>query len=142
MSFDQYIQTIHDQEQVNELQKIKEFENFVEIDKQNLEYISLISRAIERPIEIFIHSDLYYTVGSEFLGNGDAIQIEKVLTFQGPKWKKLKSNSFKVFINIGLFITNSIYYAISEGKKEKDLRELMVKVAKQEEFENKARYEL
>ena len=142
MTFDQYIQTIHDQEQVSELQKIKEFENFVEIDKQNLEYISLISRAIERPIEIFIHSDLYYTVGSEFLSNGDAIQIEKVLTFQGPKWKKLKSNSFKVFINIGLFVTNSIYYAISEGKKEKDLRELMVKVAKQEELENKARYEL
>ena len=96
MTFDQYIQTIHDQEQVNELQKIKEFENFVEIDKQNLEYISLISRAIERPIKIFIHSDLYYTVGSEFLSNGNAIQIEKVLTFQGPKWKKLKSNSFKV----------------------------------------------
>ena len=95
-TFDEYVKTIDDQEQLQELKKIQEIENLAENDQQSLEYIYLISRAIDRPIEIFINDSLHYTVGADLFGN-DAIQIEKILTFQGSKWRNLTSNLFHTF---------------------------------------------
>ena len=89
VSFDKYIQSITDAERLKDLEKIKEIENLEEDDKQSFEHIYLISRTLKRPIEIFINDNLHYTIGLDFQGISKAIQVEKLIQFGRPKWKKL-----------------------------------------------------
>ena len=131
MDFDKYIKTIDCDEQVRDLEKIKEIEKLEEADKQSFEHISLISRALRRPIEIFINRSLYYTFGSNFFqGIAQAVQIEKILTLERPKWKKLTGNLYFICsYHLDSYNTFSIYCAVAEENTEKCIRELMVKVA-------------
>ena len=77
--------------EIENVEEIK-IENLEESDKQSFEHISLISRALKRPIEIFINDNLHYTIGLDFQGVSKAIQVEKLITPERPQWKKLTGN--------------------------------------------------
>ena len=91
MSIDEYITTIGNPDQVQELLKIKQISDQVDPSHHSLEHICLISSILKRPIEIFIQNSLHYVIGSEYSNDAkdNVIQIEKILSSKDPKWRKL-----------------------------------------------------
>lgn len=85
----------------NNMPKVKKDkleEKMKEVDKKmgpikqyTYNYAYLISRALERPFEVFLNDSLSFCVGFEFIFNSNAIQVEMIPNETDISWSYIDS---------------------------------------------------
>lgn len=132
---DDYIEHM---EQENNKEFDEKWNNMIQkgINKQDsYSHVSLISRALEKPIEVYFKNSLSFSVGFEFRPEKTAIQVMKIEDEnKSIIWRHIGSK-YQFYEFLGPAKYNSIYYALESRKDDNKVRQLMDKVIEQFEKE-------
>lgn len=94
MDFDDYITAVKKHNIEVDKEKIKNIESMEDKEKQSYAHISLISRTLQKPIEIFVNNQLMLTIGSELESISGAIQLQKSINNGKTYWNLITSKIF------------------------------------------------